>query len=577
VEFLVTQSPVNSPEAEIRSIIARIEELMEAGASYKDIVILYRSPKSFIEPAITLFREAGLPLFSDQGESYLESLEVQILLNYLEVINNGFLDLPLLSLLRLPRYNFSDQELYSLRAKGEFFHRGFYDYDIPGELLDKKNFFLEEIKRLRWKSRQMGVAELLHFLYLETQFEEFALLMSGGEQRLMNIRYLFERAKEFEETSMVGLPAFLNYIDKLREQKQDYESAKLLGEEADVIRLMSIHKSKGLQFPIVFVAGLWKRYNESNYRSPVFFDEDVIVMDFFDLENRTKEKSVFKRRLIEKNKIKARQEEVRLLYVAMTRAQHKLILSTCLKEEISPGRMLPTRELESQQSFHDLLLKSIPSFAPPAPKYVMIESISYDRKQGQGPRGLASAPYLAPIARKEAYKASITSLSTEEGAPSFYFSSEEGGIRRGTLFHRAMELMDLNLARKDLAGELKRLEELGLLKDFSDGHLVEVFLSSSLGKRMLKSPKILREQPFILKRDQRLLQGVVDLAFWEDGWILVDYKTDRSLNYLESYKTQLGFYKEAFEKITGEEVREAFLYFLRLNKTMTIKENIDES
>ncbi|HZK09588.1 MAG TPA: UvrD-helicase domain-containing protein [Clostridia bacterium] len=578
VEFLVTETPGDPHEEEIKSIISRIHQLIEEGYNYRDIVILYRSPKSFIEPAINLFRQAGLPLFSDQGESHLESLEVQILLNYLEVINNGFLDLPLLSLLRLPRYAFTDQELYDLRGKERYFHQGFYDYMVEGELLEKKKFFLEEIKKLRWKSRQMSVAELLHYLYQEVEFEEFALLMSGGEQRLMNIRFLFERAKEFEETTMVGLPAFLTYIDKLREQKQDRESAKLLGEDADVIRLMSIHKSKGLEFPLVFVAGLWKNYNEMSYRGPLFFDDDVFVMDFFDLEERRKERSPFKDILIEKSKIKARQEEIRLLYVAMTRAEKKLILSTYAKEEIVKGARLNTWELKRQKSFHDLLVKSTPEFKPPAPKYVMMKNIAYDYIDSPGPRGVEVASFNPPPPRKEAYKTSITSLiSREEKTPSFELLGAEGGKERGTLFHKAMEFIDLDLAQKDLDLALKRLEELGLLKDFSDAHLVEVFLDSSLGKRVVMSPKILRERPFILKKDKRLVQGVVDLAFWEDGWVLVDYKTDRSFHYLDNYQRQLGLYKEAFEKITKEKVKEAFIYFLRLNKAIEIKEKIDES
>lgn len=575
VEFLVSQGGEDPVEEELRSIIARIKELLEAGASYKDIVILYRSPKSFTEKALAMFREADLPLYSDQGESYLESLEVQILLNYLEIINNAFLDLPLLSLLRLPRYGFSDQELYSFRTKGEFFHQGFYGYDEPGELLDKKEFFIEEIRQLRWKSRQLGVSELLHYIYRQVEFERFALLMSGGEQRLMNIRYLFERAKEFEETTLVGLPAFLDYINNLRLQKQDYESAKLLGEDADVIRLMSIHKSKGLQFPIVFVAGLWKQYNEMGYRGPIFQDDELMVMDFYDLEKREVKRSVFKDILIEKSKIRARQEEVRLLYVAMTRAIKKLILSTYLKEDLIPGRELSTWELASQKSFHDLLTKSIGKFEPPAPKYVIIEVGEEEEKTSSGPRAKELETFIPPRARTQSFKTGISEL-VSQAPQAVDFKLDGAGKERGSLFHRVMELMDLEKASQDHLKELKRLEALGLIEDFKDRELVDKFFSSELGRRLLASDRILREQPFILRKDSRLLQGVVDLAFWDQGWVLVDYKTDGSLAYLESYKGQMGYYIEAFENISGDKVREAYLYFLRLDKIISIKENIDD-
>ncbi len=575
VEFLVSQgeSPV---EDELRSIIARIRRLLDQGARYKDIVILYRSPRSFVESAIKLFRDEGLPLYSDQGESFLDSLEVKILLNYLELINNSFLDLPLLSLLRLPRYGFSDQDLYSFRARGDFFHQGFYDYDRPGELLDKKNNFLEEIRELRWKSRQLGIADLLHYIYRQVDYESFILPMSGGEQRLLNIRYLFERAQEFEETTQVGLGAFLDYIEKLRAQKQDYESAKLLGEDADVIRLMSIHKSKGLQFPIVFVAGLWKNYNEMSFRGPLLYDEDLLVMDFFDLEKRSMTRSIYKDILIEKNRIKARQEELRLLYVAMTRAERKLILSTHSREEIRPGSGLSTWELRRQKNFHNLLVKSLAEFHPPAPKYVMIEDADRVFGEKKGPRGGDFQAFIPPLPKRESYKTSVTSLLEERAQP-VDFSLGGGGKLRGSLFHRAMELLDLGLASRDISGALKNLKSKPGLDDFEDQALVEKFLLSHLGRRMLASPRILREQPFVLKKDERLLQGVVDLAFYEGGWVLVDYKTDGSLAYLEGYRKQLGYYIEAMEKISEVQVKEAYIYYLRLDRIIAVKENFNES
>lgn len=576
VELLVSQdgSPV---EGELRSIIARIKELLEGGASYKDIVILYRSPKSFIEKALELFREENLPLYSDQGESLLESLEVKILLNYLELINNGFLDLPLLSLLRLPRYGFSDQDLYSFRKKGSLFHQGFYEYHEPGELLDRKNFFLEEIRDLRWKSRQLGVAELLHYIYMKVDFESFALLMSGGEQRLMNIRYLFEKAQEFEETTQVGLSAFLSFIEKLKLQREDYESAKLLGEDADVIRLMSIHKSKGLQFPIVFVAGLWKNYNEMTYRGPLFYGEDLLVMDFFDLESREVTPSIYKEILIERSKIKNRQEELRLLYVAMTRAEKKLILSTHTREELVLGGGLSTWELERQKSFHDLLIKSLDKLLPPAPEYVMIELTDRSFPEGPGPRGKKMEIFRAPRAKKESYKTSVSSLLGDKEAP-VELVLEGGGKKRGSLFHRAMELVDLDEAGRDLEAALLSLKSGPGLEDFSDLGLVRKFLGSDLGRGMLKSSRVLREQPFVLKKDDRLLQGVMDLAFYEaGGWVLVDYKTDGSLAYLDSYRSQLGYYVEALEKISGERVKKAYIYYLRLDEIFEIKETRNEA
>lgn len=580
VELLLTKSPDggDSQEEEIRSIIERIHELVEQGASYRDMVILYRSPRSVIEPAINLFRDAGIPLFSDQGEAYLESLEVQILLNYLEIINNGFLDLPLLSLLRLPRYGFTDEELLHFRKRGGYFHENFYGYEEPGELLEKKQRFLEEIRDLRWKSRQLGIAALLQHIYMVTGYEEFLLLMSAGEQRLMNVRLLFERAQEFEETTLVGLSSFLQFIQGLKDQKQDYEAAKLLGEEANVVRLMSIHRSKGLQFPIVFVAGLWKRYNEMSFRGPLFLQGEVFTMDFFDLEKKQKENSPYKKWMMDRQKIKEREEEVRLLYVAMTRAQHKLILSTLYKEEsdLCPGGGVSTWRLQQLKSFHQLLFESLDCLEPPAPKYVMMEVEKKQQPSYELPRGVEVAPFIPKPYRREAYKRSVTSTLEESKQPlNLGFGLGEEGVKRGSLFHKAMELIDFHRAKIDLKKELRRLEEEGLLVDFQDHALVDAFLHSSLGERLLKSKRVLREQAFILKdQEGDLLQGIMDLAFWEDGWILVDYKTDGSLAYVESYRRQLSIYKEALEKLSGQQVKEAYLYFLRLGTWIPVEEEI---
>lgn len=570
VELLITRGSGDAHEEELLSIIERIHRLVEEGASYRDIVVLYRSPRSFIESAVNLFREAGIPLFSDQGEAYLESLEVKILLNYLEIINNGFLDLPLLSLLRLPRYGFTDKDLYEIRKGSAFFHQDFYAYDTPGEVLEKKDRFVQEIQDLRWKSRQLGISALLQHIYMVTDYEEFLLLMSAGEQRLMNVRLLFERAQEYEDTTQVGLSSFLQYLGGLQDQKQDYEAAKLLGEEANVVRLMSIHRSKGLQFPIVIVAGLWKQYNEMSFRGPLFLQGDVFTLDFYDLEKRQRTNSIFKKWMMEKIKIKEREEEVRLLYVAMTRAQHKLILSTYLKEEeeLILGGELPTRRLQQIKSFHHLLFEALETLEPPAPKYVMIEAVEKEEKNTQLPRGVEVEPFIPRPWRREAYKRSVTDLASETPVDiERGFGMGEEGAKRGSLFHKAMELLDFAAAKEDLEKEFSRLEEAGLLRDFQDGALVDEFIHSPLGQRLLKSPRVLREQPFILKTEEGdLVQGIMDLAFWEDAWVLVDYKTDGSLAYVESYRRQLSIYKEALHKLTGQEVKEAYLYFLRLGQ-----------
>ena len=259
----------------------------------------------------------------------------------------------------------------------------------------------------------------------------------------------------------------------------------------------------------------------------------------------------------------------------MTRAIKKLILSTYLKEDLIPGRELSTWELASQKSFHDLLTKSIGKFEPPAPKYVIIEVGEEEEKTSSGPRAKELETFIPPRARTQSFKTGISEL-VSQAPQAVDFKLDGAGKERGSLFHRVMELMDLEKASQDHLKELKRLEALGLIEDFKDRELVDKFFSSELGRRLLASDRILREQPFILRKDSRLLQGVVDLAFWDQGWVLVDYKTDGSLAYLESYKGQMGYYIEAFENISGDKVREAYLYFLRLDKIISIKENIDD-
>ena len=318
---------------------------------YKDIVILMRSPSSNTKILEEVFLEYNIPIYAESTGGYFETFEVDTIINLLKIIDNPMQDIPLLSVMYSPIYNFTPTELSQIRLVD----RELKFYELLTKILDDENIeirasirekiskFISDLKLFIEKKTLVSADELIWFLYKYTGYYNYVGLLDMGDQRKTNLMLLFEKAKNYEKNSYKGLFNFVNYIQKIS-LKSDISEAKLISEDANVVKIMSIHKSKGLEFPVVFLANTNKKFN---FRA----DDSNLVLHqklgfgpvVYDMDKKTSFNSIMKKKIEKFKKNEQIAEEMRLLYVAMTRAKEKLIITgrvkdyENLKEEISTG------------------------------------------------------------------------------------------------------------------------------------------------------------------------------------------------------------------------------------------------
>lgn len=311
--------------------------------TYKDIVILLRATKNWSEVFLDEIGAEGIPIYADTAIGYFESIEIRTILSMLKVVDNPLDDVPLIALLKSPIMSFSalDLSLIRLINKENYYYENIkliaqdntkeiiQDSNIDKEeLINKCRNFLEKINEWREKSLYTPIDEFIWFLYTDTGYYGYVGAMPNGILRQANLKVLFQRAKQYEETSFKGLFNFVNFINKLRKSSGDMGSAKILGENEDVVRIMSIHKSKGLEFPVVFLSGAGKQFNLMDLNNNILYHDDLgFGPDFLDLEKRVSRSTIAKEAIKEKIRLETLSEEMRILYVAFTRAKEKLIIT----------------------------------------------------------------------------------------------------------------------------------------------------------------------------------------------------------------------------------------------------------
>lgn len=304
------------------------------GVKNKDIVILLRATKSWAPTFMDELKKHDIPVFADTGSGYFETTEIKTILALLQIIDNPLQDIPLLAVLRSPIASFCDEEIIDIRNidKKVSFYEALKNIGVTSVLsprLTKKCCdFSQLLEKFRAWSMHIPIDEFIWYLYTETGYYGYVGAMQGGTQRQANLRILFQRAKAYESTSYKGLFNFISFINRLKISSKDMGSAKILGENQDVVRIMSIHKSKGLEFPIVIIAGCGKNFNLRDTTKPVLLHYDLgIGPDYVNFERRISYPTIFKNVIKKKIKIESLSEEMRILYVAMTRAKEKLIIT----------------------------------------------------------------------------------------------------------------------------------------------------------------------------------------------------------------------------------------------------------
>lgn len=394
---LFSDEPIDNVKCEARLVSQKIQELMGSfrvydnriksyrPVEYRDIVILLRSTRNWSDVFVEELGSQGIPVYADAGSGFFKTIEVQIMLSLLQVIDNPLQDIPLLAVLRAPFAAFTPDEmadirlidreatLYEALAKASGIEKYILIYDsspddsnyqdgdnntltddnipyhsdtsviyntsvddnitIDEKLREKAAKFLETLEKWRNKALYMSTDELIWYLYTDTGFYSFVGAMPGGEQRQANLRMLFEHARRFEETSYRGLFNFINFINKIKVSRGDMGSAKILGENENVVRIMSIHKSKGLEFPVVFLSGCGKGFNMQDLNKNIILHQELgFGPDYVDYEKRISYPTMAKQALRYQIKKESLSEEMRILYVALTRAKEKLILTGTVKK-----------------------------------------------------------------------------------------------------------------------------------------------------------------------------------------------------------------------------------------------------
>lgn len=305
---------------------------------FRDIVILLRATSQWAPVFLEELRAAGIPAYAELNTGYFTATEVEMVLSLLQIIDNPYQDIPLAAALRSPMFGLTAEELAIVRIHGKSLP--FYeavmacaeagDGDERGAdeaLRSKLTRFLSRLAGWREEARQGSLAHLIWNIYRETGIYDFAGGMPGGVQRQANLRALYDRARQFESTSFRGLFRFLRFVERMRDSGADLGAARALGEQEDVVRLMSIHKSKGLEFPVVYVAGLGKTFNQTDLNSTFLLHKELGFGPMYvDPELRvacpTLPMLAIKRRM----RMEMVAEELRVLYVALTRPKEKMIM-----------------------------------------------------------------------------------------------------------------------------------------------------------------------------------------------------------------------------------------------------------
>ncbi len=582
-ELLLLEKPdkegeLEAKEAEGKLIAKRIKELKkeylvtdkESGklrpALYKDMVILLRATSGWDETFKKTLEEEGIPVYITSKTGYFAATEVQELLQLLRVLVNPRQDIPLFGVMKSVFGGFTEEELALLRSRDRKISLWECVEQAAGEGNIKCIRLVEMVRQYREYTIYMPIRELLQKIVEDFQYLHYVTALPGGSKRRANVEMLFTKASDFEKTSYFGLFHFVRYIEQLEKYDVDYGQEDLLDENADVVRIMSIHKSKGLEFPITFVAGLSKRFNMMDVNKSFLMDMDLgIGTDYVNLKERYRCKAFPRMALSKKLREETLAEELRVLYVALTRAKEKLILTATVekaeekwqKRGALAGEKLTFGNFMESNSYLDFLFPVIQEEYVRVGFYTEADLLSgeaveqlqlaqrklafeaagayADRKclqrlqddfaytyahenlQRLYTKTTVSELKIAAMADKdEAAYHQFEEREVEPVLPAFLKEEEEiGATARGNAYHKIMELLDFErLFDKDEAITKAKLEEL-LAEYVESGRLTENyrkviniyklmnFLKSSLAKRMWKA-----QQEGKLYREQPFVLGI---------------------------------------------------------------------
>ena len=614
---------------------------------YSDMVILMRSVKSRGEYIYSALSNADIPVFLQREGGYFDTPEIQVTLNLLRIIDNLRQDVPLISVLAFPSFGFSPKELAQIRihANGKGLHKAAFcdalrlyaQEGTDAKLCQRVNDFLKRTDDWRRKAAYLPLDDFIWELLAESGILEYAGALPMGVQRLANLRALADKAMEYEAENAGGLFSFISYIEVISEKGKAAETGQVsvLGEGADAVRIMTIHKSKGLEFPFVLLAGTGSKLPNSKDMLPLYTHKDFgVSMKLVEPEKGLTAMPLSAELISLKKKQEDLAETIRILYVAVTRTKDIFVVSAAAKKA---ARLLHRDwsvikgNPAAAVYYSDLLL---PFFAGGKIEYITKAQLASEEKNTSGAKesilaclesGFELDEKELPLPRDEIKKrlefdyrpseeelmktkysvSELAEISREEHGgghyqishrkPHFVGETVLNAAARGTAYHSVMEHIPFTKEGKSVEEIQAFIEDLKNRRIITpeeagvvEAERIKAFFESEIGKRAMASAEIHKEAPFVLKtgfKGRRIfVQGTIDCYFKEgDGYVLLDYKSNyidkdnpesEKTRLKENYIPQLELYKEALEKITGIKVKEAVLYLFGIDDTVSICQTI---
>lgn len=418
------QSEENNLVLEARMIAGKIREMVDGEdplmitgedeegnrilrkVRYRDIVILLRSMKGNAEIFQKELMDAGIPAFCSSQTGYFDTVEVRTLLSLLSVVDNIYQDIDLAAVLRSPIIGMTEEDLGWLKAWGKADHL----WECLTAVKDQMDLAEKAVKlllRLREAKTYLPLNELLWMALDESGYFHYAGAMPQGKKRQGNILMLMEQAKAFENHQVKGLFHFVRYMEQCRDYNMDFGEANTLGEDQDLVHISSIHKSKGLEYPVVFVSNIHKKFNLTDSSGSIIFHPDYFIgADVIDPVHRTRGTTILKSAVRRQMRRDALGEELRVLYVAMTRAKEKLILTGMKKGGIDWNRKREVSyiDLLEANSYYDWISRALPH-VPPENVQIRVyhlEDLAWLQEKGEINRQLDRQIFYAQIGGREA-------------------------------------------------------------------------------------------------------------------------------------------------------------------------------
>lgn len=559
VHILRKSDDFSKTELEAEYVAEYIENAIKSGltvkdgdgvrlAEYRDFCVLMRKAKDRMNVFSTALKNRGIPCYAANSEGFFKATEVRTILSVMRVVDNPLQDIPLLSAMISPVFGFSPDELAIIRAEKP--HGSLWSCVKKAAADGKKKCsdFIDEIKRLRTLSVTLGSGEFLREVYDSTGYFSSVRAMTNGSQRAANLSLLLDYAEKYESSGHVGLSGFIRFIDRVEKNKKDFEVANEISENANVVRLMTIHKSKGLEFPVCILTGCSDDFN-SEYKKAYY---DYVLnhgIGFRRVEGEKRFKTLPYSAVTEAHSRSNFSEDMRLLYVALTRAKEKMVcLLQCSNPEKKIKETMERLDTEKKispvnvhkcKNFSDMILlpmlkhfdsNSIPSVSEsrtvdtlPCDSSVLFKaSDDYNFTTAEDTADSedikADSEIVELIKERVSYKYPYSNLSSlvakvspsqlentgsgtkyfAKSRPSFLDNGKGGGASRGTAVHKFMEFYDYSSAQKDVRTQAQKMVEENKLtaeeEKLLDYNILGAFILSETAVRISSASVIEREK-----------------------------------------------------------------------------------